>query len=130
MNISLTLNFDTMSELEAYLASRSNVKAVAAAPATLAAVAPAPVAVPVAPTPAPVAPTPAPVATLVPAPAVDDTAAVKTRIMNRLKEIAGALPDKTELGKFITAFGVARFSELPDAQLGQFEALMNQTYPA
>ena len=79
---------------------------------------------------------PATVATLVPAapvvvaPAANDPAQQKVAIMERLKEIAAGLADQSELGKFITAFGVSRFSELPDGQLDQFEALMNQTYPA
>ena len=134
MNISLTLNFDTMTELEAYLASRTTTKA-APAPAVVAPIAaPAPVAVAPAPAPVAVAPAPAPIA---PAPVaaptptlVDDAATQKTRIMSRLKDIAAGMPDPSELGKFITAFGVQKFSQLPDAQLGQFEALMNQTYPA
>jgi len=150
MNISLTLNFDTMSELEAYLASRTNTVAAvaggtggaAAAPAKPAAAtatpaptetptaSPAPVATPVKPTaPAPAA---APVAaapvaaTVVP---ISGAAEIKTRIMDRLKTIAASLPDQSELGKFITAFGVSRFSELPDDRLEQFEQLMNTTYP-
>jgi len=138
MNISLTLNFDTMTELEAYLASRTTTKA-APAPAVVAPIAaPAPVAVAPAPAPVAVAPAPAPApAPIAPAPVaaptptlVDDAATQKTRIMSRLKDIAAGMPDPSELGKFITAFGVQKFSQLPDAQLGQFEALMNQTYPA
>ncbi len=50
--------------------------------------------------------------------------------MDRLKVIASTMPDQSELGKFITAFGVQKFSALPDDRLEQFEALMNQTYPA
>ena len=93
--------------------------------------APAPATPAIAPAPAPVAP--APVVTLVPAapaPAVDGVAAVKARIMDRLKAIAASLPDQSKVGEFITAFGVARFSELPDDRLAQFEQLMNQTFPA
>lgn len=144
MNISLTLNFDTMTELEAYLASRNAISTSTAAP-TPAAPAPVAVAPAPAPTPAPVAaapalaaalaaaPAPAPVAAapaLVAVPTAPDSAALKTRIMDRLKAIAQSLPDQSELGKFITAFGVQRFSDLPDERLEQFEQLMNQTYPA
>lgn len=148
MKLSLTLNFDTMAELEAYLASRTTVKAAvaggtggtAAAPAP-AKLTPAPVAaVATAGTPAPdpaPAPTPAPTPAPAPAPTpalaavpVNDPVVVKGRIMERLKAIAASLPDKSELGKFITAFGVAKFSDLPENLLDQFENLMNQTYPA
>ena len=146
MNISLTLNFDNMSELETYLASRTGDKAVAAAP--VAAVSPVTtpaITPPVAaaatggdtdaesptPAPAPVAATPPLTAVPTPTTAPDaDIATTKTRIMDRLKAIAAGMPDQSELGKFITAFGVAKFSELPDDRLGQFEQLMNQTYPA
>ncbi len=147
MNISLTLNFDTMTELEAYLASRTATSTSTAAPVssaptsapTPAPVVLAPVAAAPAPAPAPavVVPGPSPAPAPAPTPAapalvavVSDATAVKTRIMERLKVIAASLSDQSELGKFITAFGVQRFSELPDDRLGQFEQLMNQTYPA
>lgn len=142
MQISLTLNFDNMSDLEAYLASRTT-KSVAAAPVVAATPAPAPApaptvatAVATAPAPSPVvasvpspAPSPAPALTVVSEAAPEDEAAMKTRIMTRLKEIAASLSDQSELGKFITAFGVSRFSDLPNDRLGQFEQLMNTTYP-
>lgn len=136
MNISLTLNFDTIAEMEAYLVSRTAGKQSTPTPAatpvaaTPTPAAPAPVVSPVAAVPA-ATPAAAPALAAVPATApAEDAATLKARIMDRLKAIAQSLPDQSELGKFITGFGVARFSDLPDTHLAQFEDQMNRTYPA
>jgi hypothetical protein len=129
MNITLTMQFETLADLQEYLSQNPAAAAAPVAVATPAAnVVEMPAATPAAP--AVAAPTPAAPAVAAPTPAVVDLAAMKQTLMTRLRELAGSMDDPGELGKFINAFGVQRFSDLPDDQLPTFEAALNAEYPA
>ncbi len=104
MNLSLTINFDSMEELRAYVGE------------------PAPAVAPVA---AVVEPAPEPVAAV--APVVDeaeeiDLAVLRTDLHSRMSSMANSMDDPSVLGKFINGFGVARFSDLKDEDLVAFKA--------
>lgn len=128
MNIQLNMNFDTIAELQAFLSGNPGAAAtkvaskqpsadvVNIAPAATASQAAAGLTVidPLSDAPAP--------------PALDLTA-LRATLMTRLRALAGGMEDASALGKFINAFGVARFSELPDERLGEFNVALLSQYP-
>ena len=140
MNLSLTLNFNTIAELEAFLASRSapaaaNVASMQPAAATVqpAAAVADPVlqgtlmpAMPGA-QPAVVAPIIDPMAGITqPAATVAtlDPAALKAALIDKMRALAGTLPDPASVGQFIQACGLVKFSDIPDDQLVAFQAAL------
>ncbi len=132
MNISLTMQFDSLSELQGFLSvnpGATDVKVASAQPSNVTTIAAA--------TPAVVDPlaTPAPASVpavdpLSAAPPVVDLTALRASLMARLRALAESMDDASELGKFINAFGVARFSELGDERLGEFYTALSAKYPA
>lgn len=146
MNLSLTLNFNTIAELQAFLDSRTATagaavaeKVVSGQPAavvTPAVVTPA-VVTPITPVVAAAVSTAAPVvATVQPGAAevVDPQVGItpdqlREQLMGRLRQLAESSAEPAEVGKFINSFGVARFSDLPDQMLGIFQGAMNAQFP-
>ena len=130
MNIQLNMNFDSLAELQAFLGANPGAAATKvastqpSADVVSIAAAPAPVAAPVA---APIDPVD-PLSDA-PAPAGVDLTALRATLMTRLRALAEGMEDASALGKFINAFGVARFSELPDEQLNAFNVALLAQYP-
>ena len=50
--------------------------------------------------------------------------------MTRLRELAGGMDDPAALGKFINSFGVARYSDLGDDQLVNFQTALAAEFGA
>ena len=128
MNIQLNMNFDSLAELQAFLSANPG-----AATAKVASEQPSAEVVSIAPV-TPVAPAPAvaPVDPLSTAPAAApsaDMTTLRATLMARLRALAEGMEDASALGKFINAFGVARFSELPDEQLAAFNTALIAQYP-
>jgi len=126
MNLSLTMNFASLEEMQAFLSRQpSNVPAIEntkTGPAVVETVV----------TPIEVAPAKAnpPPAEL---PATDpgvDYNALRTDLMGKLRTQAETMDDPGQLGKFINGFGVARFSELSDDQLPGFASAFDLEYSA
>ena len=123
MNLTLTMQFDNLDQLQSFLnrnPSAASTPVAFATPENVVAM-PTPAAAPAvaAPAPAVAAPAPAVAPAVAPAPAAD-----RQTLMNRLRELAGAMDDPGVLGQFINGFGVARFSDLPDDQLTAFSAAL------
>ena len=53
---------------------------------------------------------------------------MRAELMGKLKALAGSMDDAAVLGKFINGFGVTRFSELGDDQLVAFSAAINAEF--
>ena len=123
MNLSLTLNFDSIGELENFLKNRASTAVAAVSPET---VAPSPV-LEVVPPPV-AAPTAVvdPLSDVVAAPTED----LRADLMVRLREMAGTMDDPAVLGKFINGFGVARFSEIADEDLPAFKTALDAEFGA
>ncbi len=128
MNLSLTLNFDSIGELENFLKNRASTAVAAVSPET---VAPSPVLEVV---PPPVA---APTAVVDPLSDVAETlgdaignADLRPALMARLRTMAGDMDDPAVLGKFINGFGVARFSEIADEDLPAFKTALDAEFGA
>ncbi len=131
MNVTLTLDFETMSELQEFLNKRGSAAVAStnldagASPTKLEAV-PSPEQVSA----AVVDPlsSPDPVETEVETPEEFDAVLLREQLMTKLKTLAGGMDDANVLGKFITNFGVARFSELADDQLVGFTAALKSEF--
>lgn len=141
MNLSLTLNFNTIAELQAFLDSRTATAGAAVAEKVVsgqpAAVVTPAVVTPITPVVAAAVSTAAPVvATVQPGAAevVDPQVGItpdqlREQLMGRLRQLAESSAEPAEVGKFINSFGVARFSDLPDQMLGIFQGAMNAQFP-
>lgn len=131
MNLSLTMNFASLEEMQAFLSRQpSNVPTIEnteTGPAVVETVV-----TPIEVAPAKAAPGKAnpPPAEL---PATDpgvDYNALRTDLMGKLRTQAETMDDPGQLGKFINGFGVARFSELSDDQLPGFASAFDLEYSA
>ncbi len=132
MNLTLTLNFDSIDELQQFVNKTGSTMGAAtnldvSAPPTVLEAVPLPVTAP-APVVDPISPAPvvAPVETLGEALASDE---LRAALMIRLRELAGSMDDPAVLGKFINGFGVARFSEIDDEDLPAFKTSLDVEFP-
>ena len=128
MNVTLTLDFDNMSELQKFLDNRGSAAApstnhdVDVPPTVLEAVPPL-VAAPA----TEVDPLSSPDPVEAETPEEFDAVMLREQLMAKLKTLAGDMDDPSVLGKFINSFGVARFSEIADEDLPAFSiALVNE----
>ena len=122
-NITLSMTFDSIEDLMAFVAANPGARDV-----KVASTQPSPSPVAAAPAPAPAAAPEAPAPT--PEPASVDYSALRAQLTERLREVATSLgQNATEVGSFINGFGVARFSELPDDRLQEFASALDQKYP-
>ena len=127
MNVTLTLTFASIAELQSFLSA--NPAAGAAATPKVAPEQPSAEVVQMpssAPQPTPM---PTPTQDAAPAPAFDP-AAKRAELTARLRATAEKMEDPSQLGAFINGFGVARFTELPDDKLPEFESQFNAKYGA
>lgn len=140
MNISLTLNFDTVEQLEKFMLERkggTNARTTAAV--ALKAVPDRTDAVAIADD------DPMDMTEETPPGAVDDPmdmgeaiaqeedaavdyAAMRATLMSKLKALAGKMDDPKVLGVFINAFDVVKFSDLPDDRLVGFAAALTAEF--
>lgn len=130
MNISLTLNFDTVEQLEKFMLERKGGTNVAAsAPAALKSV-PVDVAATVETVPGDIDIDPMDMGEETPPQggSVEDFPAMRAELMTKLKGIAGKLDDPKVLGVFINAFDVVKFSDLPDDRLVSFSAALTAEF--
>lgn len=119
MNISLTLNFDTIAELQGFLSGRASQGPAVAQP--LAVVETAKPAAVVAEVVAEVDPLDM-IGEVATADEVVDLDAYRAELKMRLAAKAGTMEEPKILGAFITGFGVQKFSDLPDDMLIPFNA--------
>lgn len=134
MNLSLTMNFASLEEMQAFLSRQpSNVPTIEntetgpAVVETVVTVTGDVSAAPAKAAPGKANPPPAEI------PATDpgvDYNALRTELMGKLRTQAETMDDPGQLGKFINGFGVARFSELSDDQLPGFAAAFDLEYSA
>ena len=134
MNLSLTMRFDSIDELQHFLTNNRGSATVAstnhdagAQPTKLEAVPlPAAALAPVA-DPTSILESVDPVDPVDPVIAAEDTVDLRASLMVRLREMANGMDDPAVLGKFINGFGVTRFSEIADEDLPAFSiALVNE----
>lgn len=131
MNLSLTMNFASLEEMQAFLSRQpSNVPTIEnteTGPAVVETVVAPIEAAPAKAAPGKANPPPAEL------PATDpgvDYNALRTDLMGKLRTQAETMDDPGQLGKFINGFGVARFSELSDDQLPGFASAFDLEYSA
>lgn len=112
MNLSLTLNFSSMAEMQEFL----DVQVVADMVAPALAEKPVPLkAVPE-------------VVDIDPLGTVDPD--LRATLLARLRVIAAGMEDSSVLGAFITGFGVTKFSDIADEDLPAFETALNKKFKA
>ena len=140
MNLSLTLNFNTIAELQDFLNSRtagaaSTVALVQPAatteqPALKGTIEPATI-LPGMPGAQPAAAVVDPMAGLgIPANVTTiDPVVLKAALMDRLRALAGSQADPAVVGQFINNFGLAKFSDIADTDLVRFQAALQAQFP-
>lgn len=126
MSITLTMQFNSLDELSAFLAANPGAAATKVASAQ--------------PSPAPAAPAPEPVATVTPisaaAPAAPapaaaeevDLTALRADLMGKLRSLAEGMDDPAPIAAFINSFGVPKFSELGDESLQTFATQLKEQF--
>lgn len=134
MNLTLTLNFDSIDELQQFVNKTGSTMGAAtnldvSAPPTVLEAVPLPVTAP-APVVDPISPADPVEAVTAAAGKVDlSSDELRGTLMIRLRELAGSMDDPAVLGKFINGFGVARFSEIDDEDLPAFKTSLDVEFP-
>lgn len=128
MNVTLTMQFGSLSEMQSFLAANpeaATAKVASAQPSVAAAPAPAPQQAQVVQMPGAAAPAPQ----AAPASSELDLPALRASLMDRIRNLADSMSDPAPVAQLITSFGVQRFSDLPDDQLQIFETNLKAQFP-